>query len=590
MKKMRNRLVIIFTLIITIFAFILGIFFIELIEKIYIDALTNRLEKEANLIHMVLGTEEGRIQGNHAIDHLVNSMGEQLETRITIIDLQGKVLADSQYDKNLMENHGDRPEVKAAFSGKTGKEIRYSDTLGFDMQYLAIPMKQNDQMIEAVRVALSLEEIKTSLTSFWYRLIWGLFILFLITILISFRISNKITKPLEQMTVIAKKITRKDYSERFQINRNDEVGQLGKAMNIMAESLENQMQTIQENEKKLTTVLNNMSSGIILVDQKGTIILTNPALEYLIGEQAHQIIGKKHDDVGKETVISELIEKSLNTGQSFHTEIGIYQPTKKYLNTNIAPIIDDQHVIGVLVVLHDITRMKQLEKMRTEFVASVSHELRTPITAIKGFAETLMEGSVKEEETRQSFYTIIYKESDRLHRLINDLLDLSKIELNKDILKYSTTNLKALIESTINTMIPQAEKKKIIMKQELSSVIADVDEDRIKQVMINLLTNAIAYTPENGQIFIRLQALNQEQVKIEVEDTGIGIPEKNLPRIFERFYRVDKARSRESGGTGLGLAIVKHIVESHGGNIQVKSQVNAGTRFIIMLPKLKKNS
>ncbi len=584
MNKMRNKLVITITLIVAISVLTLGIFFTNLLEEIYIDAITNRLEKEASLIKMLIPPDL-EITNNESLNRIVQNIGEELSTRITLIDIQGKVLADSEYYQSLMENHADRPEVKDAFLGEKGKEIRYSHTLGINMLYLAVPIEKNMEVIGAVRVALPLQEIKASLQAFWYSLMLGLIIIFFITFLFSYRIANKITKPLEHMTSIAMKITNKDYSERFQMKRNDEIGLLGKAINLMAESLEEQMTTIQENEKKLTSVLDNMSSGIILVDKNGIILLANPALEYLIGDISELIVGKHHQDIGQKTMVSELIDRSLQSGESFHKEIGIYEPTKRYINSNIIPIIDDNGaIIGVLAMLHDITQIKLLENMRTEFVASVSHELRTPITAIKGFAETLLDGAITEEETRNSFYTIIYQESERLHRLINDLLDLSKIELNKDVLKYTVADVKGLIETTIETMLPQADKRKVILEKDLTPIIAKVDEDRLKQVVINLVTNAIAYTPEKGRISVRLTTYKKNQFKLEVEDTGIGIPEKSLPRIFERFYRVDKARARESGGTGLGLAIVKHIVESHRGKIQVKSKVNQGTTFTIILP------
>lgn len=580
--KMRNRIILIFVVLIGLSVSVLGAFGHFLIEKIYINALDERLEKEAQWIETLVQIE--RDSGH--LEQIVNQSGKELGVRMTLIDLTGKVLADSEYDKDHMENHRDRPEVIAALSGNTGREIRYSDTLGIEMLYVAIPQIQNNEIKGIVRLAIPLQQIKDSLKLFWYSLLLGLAIIFVITLFISYRVSNKMTSPIEHMTQIAKKITNYDYSARLEMERNDEIGQLGKAINLMAESLEKQMETIFENEKKLKSVLDHMASGVLLVDKKGNIVLANPALEDLLGEKIDQIIGKHHSDVGQQKTVSELIQQSLFTGVSFHTEIGIYEPSKKYLNTNIIPIVDsDGKINGVLAVLHDITQIKHLENMRTEFVASVSHELRTPITAVKGFAETLLDGEMDDEETCRSFLTIIYNESDRLHRLINDLLDLSKIELNKDILKISRVNLKALIESTVDTMIPQAEKRRIAVQLKLDSVRAELDEDRLRQVIINLLTNAIAYTPENGIITVRLYEKPSNLIRIEVEDTGIGIPKKSLPRIFERFYRVDKARSRESGGTGLGLAIAKHIVETHGGIIQVESEVNKGTKFMIDLPK-----
>lgn len=586
MKKLSYKLTLIMTLIIGLSVLVLGLFLSNLIEDIYIEALGNRLEEEANMIKAIV-IKEDLNTNNHQIEMISKEMGKQLSTRITIIDKDGNVLADSEYDKGKMETHNNRPEILAAYTGDIGKEIRYSETLGIEMLYVASPIYDDNNDIEGViRLSLPLKAIKESIRNFWYILILGLTVIFVITFIITYRVTAKITKPIENITRLARRITKHQYEERVMIDRNDEIGQLGKAINLMADSLEEQMTTIFENEKKLMTVLNNMSSGVILLDNNGKIMLANPAIEQLLGVSLKEIVGKQHNEVGKQDSISELIYKVVATGETVHAEIGVYYPTKKYFNSSVVPILDVKGAISeILVVLHDITKIKKLENMRTEFVASVSHELRTPITSVKGFAETLLDGSIKDRETEQQFIQIIYNESDRLHRLIVDLLDLSKIELNKEILKIERIDIKGLLLSTIEVLKPSINKQKITILTELDSVYAEVDEDRIKQVIINLITNAITYTAENGKIYLRLKELEENRIKIEVEDTGIGIPKQSLSRVFERFYRVDKDRSRESGGTGLGLAIAKHIIESHEGNIQVESEVGIGTRFTIILPK-----
>lgn len=586
MKKLSYKLTLIMTLIIGLSVLVLGLFLSNLIEDIYIEALGNRLEEEANMIKAIV-IKEDLSTNNHQIEMISKEMGKQLSTRITIIDKDGNVLADSEYDKGKMETHNNRPEILAAYTGDIGKEIRYSETLGIEMLYVASPIYDDNNDIEGViRLSLPLKAIKESIRNFWYILILGLTVIFVITFIITYRVTAKITKPIENITRLARRITKHQYEERVMIDRNDEIGQLGKAINLMADSLEEQMTTIFENEKKLMTVLNNMSSGVILLDNNGKIMLANPAIEQLLGVSLKEIVGKQHNEVGKQDSISELIYKVVATGETVHAEIGVYYPTKKYFNSSVVPILDVKGAISeILVVLHDITKIKKLENMRTEFVASVSHELRTPITSVKGFAETLLDGSIKDRETEQQFIQIIYNESDRLHRLIVDLLDLSKIELNKEILKIERIDIKELLLSTIEVLKPSINKQKITILTELDLVYAEVDEDRIKQVIINLITNAITYTAENGKIYLRLKELDENRIKIEVEDTGIGIPKQSLSRVFERFYRVDKDRSRESGGTGLGLAIAKHIIESHEGNIQVESEVGIGTRFTIILPK-----
>ncbi|TCS83566.1 two-component system histidine kinase PnpS [Tepidibacillus fermentans] len=585
MNKLKTRLTLTYIILIGIFVVGLGIFLTKLIEDTYIDAIGDRLTKESTLLGEEISWAMNFAETT-ALRKDATRIKEKLNARVTMIDIHGYVLAESDFDQKKMENHASRPEFKQALAGGVGKEIRYSRTLGMEMLYIASPVYYEKHLVGAIRLAIPFQEIKNSINYFWYSLVFSLTIVFLITIFISNQVATKITRPIEHITYIAKRITNRDYHARVQVHSKDEIGQLAAVINLMADSLQNQIEMIHENQSKLSTVLNNMTSGIILVDRKGKIILANPALEWLLGVKVEELVGKYHMEVGHNYLLSELIERSLNTGESIRTEIDTYYPTKKSLDSSLAPIHDAKGEInGVVAVLHDITKLKNLENMRKEFVANVSHELRTPITAVRGFAETLLDGAMKDEEICKSFLQIIYKESDRLHRLIHDLLDLSKIEFNQDLLKYTLVDLKPFIESTIEMVRPEALKKELTIIEELNPIQAEVDEDRIRQVVINLLTNAIAYTPPKGTITIRLYEDSEEIFTIEVEDTGIGIPKKSLPRIFERFYRVDKARSRESGGTGLGLAIVKHIVESHSGNIRVESEVQKGTKFSILLPK-----
>ncbi len=585
MNKLRYRLTLTYIILIGVAFISLAFFLTNLIERAYIDAVGNRLAKEANFIIKQIERDNSIItEESNLLNQLVKDYSKELNIRITIIDMKGNVLADTDYYYLEMDNHGSRPEIVDAVSGKIGKEIRYSNSLGMEMLYIAIPIK--GEFSGVVRLSIPSKEISTSIETIWYSLIFGLVFLFIIIIVISNKMAYMITLPIENITKIAKKITNGDYSARALIKSQDEIGQLAVALNQMANSLKKQIDVIHESERNLSTVLNNMAHGVILIDQQGIIKLANPAIEWLLGDSIVDIVGKYHMEAGENDSLSELIERSLKTGESLHTEIAIKYPVRKFLATNLAPIIDENgKVNGVVAVLNDITKLKRLENMRTSFVANVSHELRTPVTAIKGFTETLLDGELEDEETSKAFLQIIYKESDRLHRLINDLLDLSKIELNQDILNYSKVNVKKLMESVIETFRPQIVKRGLAIEEKLSEVTADLDEDRIKQVMINLINNALTYTTK-GKITIYL--VDQEDyVKIIVRDTGIGIPKNEIARIFERFYRVDKARSRDSGGTGLGLAIVKHIIESHQGFIQVESEVGVGTSFTIIIPKHK---
>ncbi len=409
-------------------------------------------------------------------------------------------------------------------------------------------------------------------------------LLFLIGIIIVSNILKKVFYRIEKIKEKTVSIVKQN-NYFTEIKERDEIDQLKAAVDSMAESLNIQINTMNIQKQQLFTVLNNMNSGVILIGKSHRIILVNAAIEKILNEKSSNLIGKLHSEAGQSFGLSELIDKTLKTGESIQQEINIYYPSEKIIDVHIGPIINEKdEIYGVVSVLYDITHTKRLEKIRREFVANVSHELRTPVTAIKGFTETLLDGDLADKETLKSFLEIIKKEADRLHRLIGDLLDLSKIEANKEVLTFQEVKIVSLIEETLDILEKQITDAELKVIRSLSEEFTSfIDRDRMQQVFINLLTNAISYTPKGGEIKIEVTK-SPEYWQFIITDTGIGIPAKYIPRIFERFYRVDKARSRQSGGTGLGLAIVKHIVEAHNGTIQVESEVGIGSKFIISIP------
>jgi two-component system phosphate regulon sensor histidine kinase PhoR len=343
-----------------------------------------------------------------------------------------------------------------------------------------------------------------------------------------------------------------------------------------------------------------MIDGVVMIDRNGRIVLLNRCAEEVLGFSARELVGRHYAEAKQQYELSQIIQDGLARREHLREEITFYYPEERLLDLNLVPIFQDDEFGGVLLVLQDVSAIRRLERMRSEFVANVSHELKTPITAVKGFAETLLGGAVNDPETARSFLQIIYDESDRLNRLIGDILELSKIESRRVPLQFSPIELSAFIGKTVELMTAEAERKniRIAMKAE-PGVYVEADEDRLRQIVMNLLANGISYTPDGGLVTIEVEpvsstseqaaddAFDYEHIRIMISDTGIGIPKKDLPRIFERFYRVDKARSRSSGGTGLGLSIVKHLVELHKGSISVDSQVGIGSTFTIELPVLQ---
>jgi two-component system, OmpR family, phosphate regulon sensor histidine kinase PhoR len=579
-------------IIITISAIILtmvGIYVGRLMDKDYISTISSHLTRESAVVSAAINsTNVLKDPTNQKLQDLVNQFAKPGGERITIVTAKGVVLADTEADPKTMENHSDRPEIREALSGGSGYSIRFSKTIGKEMIYVAHVLGKNKKNpIGVVRISLLASQINQNIHSMWYTLIAGMASILFITVIVSFLVSRQITRPIEEITMVADQIAHKKYQSRVHIRAEGEVGQLANSINYMAASLELQMNAIKENEQKLAGVLHNMVSGIILIGQSRRILLANSAIEVFLGYSEVELLGKLHIEAGMNFVLSQLIDRCFTTGDKIREEVHVYYPSERILDTNLAPYLTEHgEVKGVVVVLHDISAIRRLEKMRSEFVANVSHELKTPVTSIKGFAETLLDGAMEDKELLRNFLEIIYKESDRLHRLINDILDLSKIEQKRVPLHTIKFNLVELMHRIGQNLQEKVHSKKIdlILPNPDQRIELEGDHDRLQQVFTNLIDNALSYTPEKGTIQVVAEEKDGE-IQISVMDNGIGIPEKELGRIFERFYRVDKGRSRNSGGTGLGLSIVKHLVESHHGHIHVESIEGKGSCFRVILPK-----
>ncbi|GGF92194.1 PAS domain-containing sensor histidine kinase [Paenibacillus aceti] len=519
---------------------------------------------------------------------------EQLmDSRVTFISLDGRVIGDSEMASSAMDNHLKREEIISATKGDIGSSIRYSESIRENMLYVAKHVISEDGSFDGyIRLSMSLKAVERDLSKGWLMMAGGLLLLFLAAALVSYRISRGLTKPLEHITLVANRISRLDYDARVQLTRRDEIGQLGLAINRMAGSLQEQMKVIRDNEDLLQSVLTNMVGGILMVEADGRVALMNREAEQFLHVEQDKFLGKSYLDLKRNHDFQQFMVEGMDTKEYLKEERNVYDPEQRTLQFERVPMFeDDGKYRGMLFLLQDVTEIRRLETMRSQFVANVSHELKTPIAAVKGFAETLLSGGVEDKETERSFLQIIYDEGDRLNRLIGDILELSKIESKLVPLEYSPVQLKELIDSLYEVLLPVASRKSIMISNNVPEhLFIEADEDRLRQVFMNLLSNAISYTLEGGRVKVEAEIVDSgeeqedERVRISISDTGIGIPKKDLPRIFERFYRVDKARSRSSGGTGLGLSIVKHLVDLHHGMIAVESRVGEGTTFFIELP------
>jgi two-component system phosphate regulon sensor histidine kinase PhoR len=522
-------------------------------------------------------------------DSLADELGHKIEGRITIIDTRGRVIADSyRSGENLlqMENHSNRPEVISALEDTVGKSIRFSNTIKTDMFYLALPIKFQDEIVGIARLALPLTEVKEHRNRIIGIVFIGLLIGFIFSLILSFGFANTVTKPLRQMMQIGKLMSRGDFTQRVRIRTGDEIGELGQILNQMSVELAKKIAQITEDKSQLQSILSSMTEGVMAVDNQGNVVLVNDALSRMF-ELIPPLYGNPHYEIIRDHDLNEFIREVLTTKKEKGKEISFIHPEEREIMIESALVRQkSKGGIFAVFVFHDITEFKKLEIVRKDFVANVSHELKTPLTSIKGFVEALRDGAIKDPEQCSRFLSIISHHTDRMNKIISDLLQLSQIESREFELKMEPFSNKELIEEVIHSLKRSADEKSQNIEVNLHSEDQKVlgDKYRINQTLTNLLDNAIKYTPEKGNIKIQTQDKG-DFIEIAVIDDGIGIPKKDLSRIFERFYTIDKARSRELGGTGLGLSIVRHIIQAHGGKVNVESEMGKGSKFSFTLRK-----
>ena len=520
------------------------------------------------------------------LDHFADSM----DIRITITNVEGDVIYESTAGLEEEPNHKSRPEIVGALAGNTTTEIRYSNTLNNKMLYVATPYYDTDDSIKAVlRTALPVSSIDNVILKMMENILLVIFTTILATILLITLMLNRELKPLDDASAFARAIASGKYGQQLSMIRKDKIGELVESLNQMSLQLNHSFTEMNRKNAELTSILSSMNHGVIAIDQENQIIHLNDAARKTLDLTAEEkVIGKNILAVYREAFIPELMEYLKNEESeriSFESRIHQDQIMRVYIN-RIVEAENNSISNGHIIVLEDITLLKNLENMRRDFVANVSHELKTPITTIKGFIETIQVNKIDDPQTLERFYAIISEESDRLSRLVSDILVLSQLE-NKGGFerKFEHLQLNREITQIFDILKLSAEKKEIVLKVSgEESITLNFVADEFRQMMINLIDNAIKYS-ETGKKVEVVMTQDADEVRIEVKDQGYGIPEKDIDRIFERFYRVDKSRSKEKGGTGLGLAIVKHIIYNNRGKIAVNSKVGEGTAFVIHLPK-----
>ena len=518
----------------------------------------------------------------------VERIARTLDIRVTLIDIQGEVIADSSIPSGKLyaiENHWKRPEVQDAITKGYGEKTRYSQTVKEHMLYMAIPVG-SPKPYAILRFGKPLYDIGVFDTGIHNAIIRGIFQVLFFSLITGFLTAFLLTRQHRVLAKSAKKRIQGDFSGTIPVASNDEAGLFARALNVMTD----EVKQLQRSEEWFRTVFSSIREAIIVTDAAGDIILVNPAASRMFRIDGTMFKSRPLHHLS-DSKLQELFAKVHSTRQTLRKEEMDLMTTKgkRIMQISSMPLTKKGQFEGTVFVLNDITKLRNLEIIRRDFVSSVSHELRTPLTVITGYAETLLDGAMLEPEHATPFLQIILKASQQLAALVNDVLDLSRIESGYINYQFSAVDLKSIVQKSVQLLQHEVDKKQIRLKINISEELPPVYADpRYLDIVIrNLLDNAIKYVDDsNGKI--RISAFkNGEAIRLEVEDNGIGISKSDLDRIFERFYRVDKARSRERGGTGLGLAIVKHIILAHKGNVEVRSRVNHGSVFSLVLRMAK---
>lgn len=524
-------------------------------------------------------------QDFNEVDILCKKLGSESSTRITVTTNSGQVLGDTDEDPLKMLNHVDRPEIEQAMKSGFGKSIRLSPTLGVEMMYVAITLRETDNP-GIIRAAMPISGIDDALNDIYSKMFFGLLIIVLCTFVPGLYSFRRITKPVIEMAQIARGFAQGKLEQRVPLYTS-ELGALAKSLNQMAKQLDDRIKTITRQRNELEAILTSMNEGVIAVDSGRHIVSVNRAASELMGIEPEKAYGKTIEEVIRNVELLEFVRKTLNSGKPLESEMLLAGTGERYFHLHGVsfPAGTEKHT-GALIVLTDMTRMRHLENIRRDFVSNVSHELRTPVTSIQGFVEALRERQINDPVQVRRYLDIIAKHSDRLNSIIEDLLSLSRLEQEseKREITFEKVKLKHVLETAIELSETKANEKEVRIELECPDEIeVKINSALLEQAMLNLIDNAIKYSPAQSSIKI-IVTKAEEKVSISVQDNGCGIEAKHLERIFERFYVVDKSRSRKLGGTGLGLSIVKHIAHVHSGFVTVKSKPGAGSTFTVYLP------
>jgi len=564
-------------LVVIAFSFIvLSTFIKNEIQQVMTGQIVEELQTYAGLIDLSK-TQFGLEQVRH-IAYLSGS-------RVTLADVRGRVFADSEKDIAGLDNHLNRPEIQEARVRGKGKSVRFSQTLGVNMLYVAVTLHDKDQITGYVRLARPLHNVQNVIDQVYQTVFLTILIISIFSLILAILVSYQLAKPIRAMEQFTRKLRQGDLQGSILLNTSDETKTLADNINYLVEELQSKIRLANEEKSKLMTALTSIDEGVLIVNTHESIEMVSPSLIHILKEPYGKIAGKTLMEAFRNADLQRLFLKFRQSQETATGEITLGGLHPVILQVSISEIHGYPDEEKFMVVFHNVTRLKKLEQIRTDFIANVSHEIRTPLTAIIGYLETLQNGALESAEDARRFIDVMLRQAQRLHRLVEDLLTISKIELGEMEFHFEPILLSETVDHVISLLEAKAKEKKISMQNDLTRNLPPVkaDRDRLCQILVNVLDNAVKFTGSGGRVTIDAE-VQDNFVVLRIFDTGMGIPKEELQRLGERFYRVDKARSRELGGTGLGLSIVKHLMLVHGGKMEIDSRLGRGTSVSLFFP------
>jgi two-component system phosphate regulon sensor histidine kinase PhoR len=597
-SSLLRRLYADFVIVIGVCAIVINVLLHQYIKETTVNELNEGLLAQVNFLKELAlpALRKADPAAIKLLQHQVTTLDSKNKSRLTVISYSGLVIADSRKNPINMNNHLNRPEVQESLLTGQGNVERFSETVQQNMKYLALLVKDdNDQILGFVRVALPLADIQANQKKITLSIIAGCLLAAIIALILGFYFSRRFSKPIIAFTKSADIIAKGDFEKRISIKNKDEIGQLAQTFNVMAANANDRVQRITEEKNKLVTILSGLVEGVIAIDENQKIIHINEAAERTLAISKTAISGESVWTSIDNIEIHEILEKIFNEGGISHNQVRIPGERKDIVievyGAALGSSSSTQRQHGAILVLHDVSDLEMLETVRRDFVINASHELKTPLTAIRGIIETILLDEDMDKEMVSHFLRRVQSQTNRLVNIVSDLMALSRLEAGKET-EFEVISLKDIVIHSFNSFKVIAQEKEIKLVLNTDTVLPQDnyifgDAHAITQLLDNLIDNAIKYTPSAGQVKINMKNILSEErmwVCIEVYDDGLGISKADQGRIFERFYRVDKGRSRDLGGTGLGLAIAKHITEQHKGKISIKSEEGHGSIFTVTLP------